>query len=103
MGTNLKTALKALLKNKLQALLTLSGMSVGVAMVVIVSGLGLGAQLTIESQIERAGPTQITVRPGNFVPATVVNNGEQDSAGGEVSQGTGTDGGSDARAGSVVA
>ena len=103
MTDNLKTALKALLKNKLQALLTLSGMSVGVAMVVIVSGLGLGAQRTIESQIERAGPTQITVRPGNFVPAAVVAGGEQDSAAGEVSQGTATDGVNEARAGAVVA
>jgi putative ABC transport system permease protein len=103
MGTNLKTALKALLQNRLQALLTLSGMSVGVAMVVIVSGLGLGAQLTIESQIESAGPTQITVRPGNFVPAAIVSSGEQDSGGGEVSQGTMSDGINDSRAGLEVA
>jgi putative ABC transport system permease protein len=103
MGTNLRTALKALLQNRLQALLTLCGMSVGVAMVVIVSGLGRGAQLTIESQIESAGPTQITVRPGNFVPAAIVSSGEQDSGGGEVSQGTMSDGVNDSRAGVQVA
>ncbi len=52
---SLGMALKALTQNRLRALLTLSGMSVGVAMVVIVSGLGRGAQLTIEQQIESAG------------------------------------------------
>jgi putative ABC transport system permease protein len=103
MRNNLRTALKALLQNKLQALLTLSGMSVGVAMVVIVCGLGRGAQLTIESQIERAGPTQITVHSGNFVPAAIFNNAEQDGGGGEVAQGTASDGINDIRAGAIVA
>jgi len=83
---NLKTALKVLTQNRLQALLTLCGMSVGVAMVVIVSGLGRGAQLTIESQIESAGPTQIVIRSGNFRPAAIVDSG-QDNSGGELSEG----------------
>jgi putative ABC transport system permease protein len=88
MTTNFRMALKALTQNKLQAILTLLGMSVGVAMVVIVSGLGRGAQLRIESQIESAGPTRITIRSGNFVPAAVDMNGEQDSGGGEPSEGS---------------
>lgn len=87
MGINLRMALKALARNRLQALLTLSGMSFGVAMVVIVSGLGRGAQLRIESQIEAAGPTLITLRSGNLRPAAIVTSGEQDTSGGEVSEG----------------
>jgi putative ABC transport system permease protein len=87
MLTNVRMALKALTQNKLQATLTLLGMSVGVAMVVIVSGLGRGAQLRIESQIESAGPTRITIRPGNFVPSAIDSRGEQDSGGGEPSEG----------------
>ncbi len=87
-GINLRIALKALAQNKLQALLTLCGMSVGVAMVVIVAGLGQGAQATIESQLESAGPTKITLRAGNFVPAGVITSGEQDSSGGEPSEGS---------------
>ena len=87
MGINLRMALKALSSNRLQALLTLSGMSFGVAMVVIVSGLGRGAQLRIESQIEAAGPTLITLRSGNLRPAAIVTSGEQDTSGGEVSEG----------------
>jgi putative ABC transport system permease protein len=86
MGNNFRTALKVLTHNRLQALLTLCGMSVGVAMVVIVSGLGRGAQLTIESQIESAGPTRIVIRSGNFRPAAISGR-DQDSGGGEVSQG----------------
>jgi putative ABC transport system permease protein len=84
---NLKIALKALTQNKLQASLTLCGMSVGVAMVVIVAGLGQGAQATIEEQLESAGPTQMTIRAGNFVPAGAITSGEQDSSGGEPGEG----------------
>lgn len=87
MGNNLRMALKALMQNRLQALLTLCGMSVGVAMVVVVSGLGRGAQLRIESQIEGAGPTQIAIRSGNLRPAAIVTSGEQDTSGGEMAEG----------------
>ncbi|MDO6413232.1 ABC transporter permease [Sphingomonas sp. BIUV-7] len=90
MLTNLRMALKALTQNKLQAILTLLGMSVGVAMVVIVSGLGRGAQLRIESQIESAGPTRITIKSGNFTPSAIDNSGQQDSGGGEPSEGIAT-------------
>ncbi len=88
LAINSRIALKALMQNKLQALLTLCGMSVGVAMVVIVAGLGQGAQTTIEAQLESAGPTEITVRAGNFVPAGAMTSGEQDSSGGEPGEGS---------------
>tara|TARA_R110002167_G_scaffold49184_6_gene144295 strand:- start:61171 stop:62604 length:1434 start_codon:yes stop_codon:yes gene_type:complete len=85
LDTSFKMALKALLQNRLQALLTLSGMSIGVAMVVVVSGLGRGAQEQIENQIESAGPTMISIRSGNFQLLAQANGG-QDSSGGEVSE-----------------
>ncbi|WP_416908380.1 MAG: ABC transporter permease [Polymorphobacter sp.] len=87
MGINLALALKALQQNKLQTILTLLGVSVGVAMVVIVSGLGLGAQERIESQIEGAGPTMIEIRAGNYQPPAIAGDVTQDSSGGEPSQG----------------
>jgi putative ABC transport system permease protein len=87
MLTNLRMAMRALMQNKLQAVLTLLGMSVGIAMVVIVSGLGRGAQLKIESQIEAAGPTRIVIRSGNFTPSAIDSSGEQDSGGGEPGEG----------------
>ncbi len=76
------------MQNRLQAMLTLLGMSVGVAMVVVVSGLGLGAQRSIESQIERAGPTRVMIRAGNYVPPGVDTTGQYDSSGGELSGGS---------------
>lgn len=88
MGISLHAALKSLLQNRLQALLTLSGMSVGVAMVVLVAGLARGAQLMIEEQIESAGPTLITVRPGNLRPAAIISAGQQDTSGGEQAEGS---------------
>jgi putative ABC transport system permease protein len=88
MSVSLASTLKSLMRNRLQALLTLCGMSVGVAMVVIVSGLGLGAHRKIESQLESAGPTLITIRSGNFTPLGAVTTGEEDSSGGEVGQGS---------------
>jgi putative ABC transport system permease protein len=87
MTANLRMALRALTQNRLQALLTLLGMSVGIAIVVIVSGLGRGAQLKIESQIEAAGPTRIVIRSGNFTPSAIDSGGQQDSSGGEPSEG----------------
>jgi putative ABC transport system permease protein len=88
MTTNLRMALRSLTQNKLQALLTLLGMSVGIAMVVIVSGLGRGAQLRIESQIEAVGPTRISIHAGNFTPSAIDSGGQQDSSGGEPSEGS---------------
>ncbi|MFN2288783.1 MAG: ABC transporter permease [Chromatocurvus sp.] len=87
LGIDLRLALRAIIRNKLQCILTLSGMSVAVAMVVIVTGLGRGAQIRIENQIESAGPTLITVKSGNYRPAAIANAGLQDSAGGEPSEG----------------
>jgi putative ABC transport system permease protein len=86
---NIGGAAKSLLRNRLQASLTLIGMSVGVAMVVIVSGLGIGAHQKIEAQLQSAGPTLITIRSGNFTPAGASSTGQEDGSGGEVAQGGG--------------
>lgn len=88
MFTNVQLALRSLLQNRLQAALTLSGMSIGIAMVLVVSGLGLGAQRQIETHIESAGPTLITIRSGNFRPVALATAGQQDSSGGELAEGT---------------
>ncbi|MEO1079023.1 MAG: ABC transporter permease [Pseudomonadota bacterium] len=87
MLVNLAMALKALSRNRLQASLTLSGMAIGVAMVVIVAGLGRGAQLRIEDSIERAGPTRITIRAGNFQPTAIAAAAFEEGSGGGLSQG----------------
>ncbi len=89
MSCSLGGTVKSLVRNRLQASLTLIGMSVGVAMVVIVSGLGLGAHQKIEAQLQSAGPTLITIRSGNFTPAGASSTGQEDGSGGEVGQGGG--------------
>jgi putative ABC transport system permease protein len=99
---NIGGAAKSLLRNRLQASLTLIGMSVGVAMVVIVSGLGLGAHQKIEAQLQSAGPTLITIRSGNFTPAGASSTGQEDGSGGEVGQGGGALSVGDGGAGSDV-
>jgi putative ABC transport system permease protein len=99
---NIGGAAKSLLRNRLQASLTLIGMSVGVAMVVIVSGLGLGAHQKIEAQLQSAGPTLITIRSGNFTPAGASSTGQEDGSGGEVGQGGGALSVGDGGAGSEV-
>ncbi len=88
MSFSLAGTAQSLLRNRLQASLTLVGMSVGVAMVVIVSGLGLGAHRKIEAQLQSAGPTLITIHPGNYTPGPATSSGE-DGSGGEVAQGGG--------------
>ncbi len=88
MSFSLGGTAKSLLRNRLQASLTLVGMSVGVAMVVIVSGLGLGAHQKIEAQLQSAGPTLITIQSGNYMPGPATRSGE-DGGGGEVGQGGG--------------
>jgi hypothetical protein len=97
MSFSIGATTKSLLRNRLQASLTLIGMSVGVAMVVIVSGLGLGAHQKIEAQLQSAGPTLITIASGNYTPAGASGPGQEDGSGGEVGQGGGalsvTDGG----------
>ena len=89
MLVNLGMALKALSRNRLQASLALSGMAIGVAMVVIVAGLGRGAQLRIEDSIERAGPTRITVRAGNFQPTAIAAAAFEEGSGGGLGGGDG--------------
>ena len=88
MSFSLAGTVKSLMRNRLQASLTLVGMSVGVAMVVIVSGLGLGAHQKIEAQLQSAGPTLITIHSGNYTPGPATSSGE-DASGGEVGQGGG--------------
>lgn len=59
-------ALKALQKNKLQTILTMVGMTIGVATVVTMIALGSGAQKAIQDQVRAAGMNLITVTAGNY-------------------------------------
>ena len=62
------TAIKALGRNRLQTVLTMLGIAVGVATVLAMMAVGAGAQRSIEQQVRAAGLNQITIRAGNWRP-----------------------------------
>src|SRR5207245_1161349 len=65
---NLPVALRALERNTLQTSLTILGMTIGVAAVLTMIGLGTGAEAAIEDQVRAAGMNLIMVTAGNYKP-----------------------------------
>jgi putative ABC transport system permease protein len=61
-------AFKALTRNRLQTVLTMLGIAVGVGTVLAMMAVGAGAQRSIEQQVRAAGLNQITVSAGNWKP-----------------------------------
>ncbi len=59
-------ALNALRRNKLQSVLTMLGMAIGVATVLAMIALGTGAQTAITDQVRAAGMNMLLVTAGNF-------------------------------------
>jgi ABC-type antimicrobial peptide transport system permease subunit len=59
-------AIRALARNRLQTILTMSGMAVGVATVLTMVALGSGAQKAIQDQVRAAGMNVILVSAGNY-------------------------------------
>jgi len=73
----LKVAIQSILKNKMRTFLTMLGIVIGVAAVIIMVAVGYGAQSTIAAQIGSLGTNMIVIMPGA-------------STQGGVSQGAGT-------------
>jgi len=61
----LKTALNALITNKLRSLLTMLGVIIGVASVILLTAIGNGLQVYISDQFESLGANTVTVLPGD--------------------------------------
>ncbi|WP_263417676.1 ABC transporter permease [Terriglobus albidus] len=59
-------AWRALQRNKLQTILTMCGMTIGVATVLTMIALGSGAQAAIQDQVRAAGMNVIVVSSGNY-------------------------------------
>jgi putative ABC transport system permease protein len=59
-------AIKALRRNKLQTVLTMTGMTIGVATVMTMIALGSGAQKAIQDQVRAAGMNVIVATSGNY-------------------------------------
>ena len=62
---SLQIAVDGLVANKLRAILTMLGIIIGVAAVIVMLGIGRGAQASIEAQIQSNGTNLLYVRPGS--------------------------------------
>ena len=65
-GEALRVALDALRANRLRSALTMLGVVIGVAAVVLLVALGSGAKQEVEAQVEGLGSNIIIVVPGKF-------------------------------------
>jgi putative ABC transport system permease protein len=76
-STLIKVAAQSILKNKMRTALTMLGIVIGVAAVIVMVAIGQGAQSSIQQQINNLGTNMIVVMPGS-------------SQAGGVNQGAGT-------------
>ncbi|MBE9179413.1 ABC transporter permease [Oculatella sp. LEGE 06141] len=65
LAESLKMAMKTLTANKLRSGLTMLGIIIGNASVISMIGLGEGAQLFINEQLQELGPNVLFIIPGN--------------------------------------
>ncbi len=64
-GQSIGTAIEALLANKLRATLTMLGIIIGVGAVIIMIGLGQGAQQSVQQRLAGLGTNLLVVTPGS--------------------------------------
>jgi putative ABC transport system permease protein len=65
-GVASQSAVEALVSNPLRSLLTMLGIIIGVASVMIMMSIGEGARAQIEAQISSVGTNMLTMQPGNM-------------------------------------
>jgi putative ABC transport system permease protein len=78
--SSVRVAVRAICRNRLRSVLTLLGISIGVAVVITMVAIGSGAQRAIEHQVRAAGANLVTVSAGNFSP------GDLDPSSGDVDE-----------------
>ena len=61
----LRIAIDALLRNRSRSILTMLGVIIGVAAVVVTVSIGVGARVSVQSQISSLGSNLIIVQPGS--------------------------------------
>ncbi|HUR34568.1 MAG TPA: ABC transporter permease [Vicinamibacterales bacterium] len=64
-------ALRAIGRHRLRSALTLLGITIGVAVVIVMVAIGTGAQRSIEQQVRAAGANLVTVTAGNYSPGNL--------------------------------
>jgi len=70
-STLIKVAAQSILRNKLRTFLTMLGIVIGVAAVIVMVAVGYGAQTSIQKQINSLGTNMIMVMPGASVQGGV--------------------------------
>jgi putative ABC transport system permease protein len=60
----ISTALRSIMRNRMRSFLTMLGIIIGVCSVIVMVGMGKGAQRQIEEQIATLGTNVVIVRPG---------------------------------------
>jgi len=63
---NVRTALKAIMVNKMRSVLTMLGVVIGVAAVIAMVAIGQGTKAKISKQMERLGTNRLSVSSGSF-------------------------------------
>ncbi|HEY3081757.1 MAG TPA: ABC transporter permease, partial [Chloroflexota bacterium] len=66
LGQSLGSAFGALRANKLRALLTMLGIIIGVAAVIVMVALGEGASRSVQARLAGLGTNMLTIMPGSF-------------------------------------
>ena len=61
----LRLALAALVRNKARSLLTMLGIVIGVAAVIVTVAIGAGARISVQNSISSLGSNLIVVQPGS--------------------------------------
>ncbi len=73
----LKIAVSALLRNRARSMLTMLGMIIGVAAVIVTVAIGAGARILVQQSISKLGSNLLVVMPGS-----VSQNGARSGSGG---------------------
>src|SRR5271170_3001840 len=70
-----RTGMEAVVAHRLRSSLTVLGIMIGIAAVILTVGLGEGAQQQISSQISALGTNLLTVSPGSTTSSSGIRGG----------------------------
>jgi putative ABC transport system permease protein len=74
-GETIRTALEAIRSRRMRSSLTMLGILIGIAAVMLTVGLGQGAQAQVRSQINQLGSNLLIVSPGSTTTTTGIRGG----------------------------
>ncbi|MDQ1679339.1 MAG: putative transport system permease protein [Frankiaceae bacterium] len=76
----IRTAFEAVRSHRLRSLLTMLGILIGIAAVILTVGMGQGAQAQVRDQIAKLGSNLLIVSPGSAVSSTGIRGGRGTSS-----------------------